>query len=441
MPGGGESFTAVGGVLEQSRVGRSWRLLVGSWSFVLGDRALRRFSLAAGAVWLLAAAAFFAVLGRLLAATGQGLEVVALSLVAYYPFTLLGVSIGVALVAGAAEVVGGGEPTVGGMVAAVRGRFRQIAAWSALVAGVGVLLDQVVQRLPWGGRLARTVLGAAWALATLFAVPILATEGCDVRECLRRSAHTFKRRWGEGTVGSLSIFAAVVVVSVPACVIMGAGAGALVSGAGGSWPYVALITGGVAMTAAGYGALVMRDLFAFALYRYVDGGAVVGGFREEDLCAGVRVRGAHRVAASLDACTEAGLRRGRSWILAGLGVYTGSLVIGAVIDPQVDWLVDAPVVVGTLVVAHGAFKAARVALRAGARRKTYIGLAVAAALQLLAILVYLIQTARDAEHGLPVAVWLIGVAALVPALAWAAAQARRARGRDDRVCERPARRA
>ena len=52
--------------------------------------------------------------------------------------------------------------------------------------------------------------------------------------------------------------------------------------------YVTLLGGAIALTGAGYAALVMREMFAFGLLRYVRTGVVVGGFRENDLRGGIR---------------------------------------------------------------------------------------------------------------------------------------------------------
>ena len=209
--------------MVEGRIARSWRLLTASWTLVLGDRGLRRFALLGGAVWIAASVAFFLALARLLAGPGRELEIVALSVLAYYPFTLLGVCVGVGLVAAAAELIDGRPPTVRGMAAVVRARFRQVAARSLLVAAVGVLLDQVVQRLPWGGRLARTVLGAARCSRYRSSRPRAATRA---QACAARRASS-RIDGAKQPLVRFRSFAAVVLLSIPACMALGAGAAAI----------------------------------------------------------------------------------------------------------------------------------------------------------------------------------------------------------------------
>ncbi|MDP8908644.1 MAG: hypothetical protein M3N47_05905 [Chloroflexota bacterium] len=78
-------------------------------------------------------------------------------------------------------------------------------------------------------------------------------------------------------------------LSLPACMALVARAAAIRDGAG-AWAYVTLLGGAVALAGAGYAGLVMREMFAFGLLRYVRTGVVVAGFRENDLQGGIRPR-------------------------------------------------------------------------------------------------------------------------------------------------------
>jgi hypothetical protein len=51
-----------------------------------------------------------------------------------------------------------------------------------------LLIGEIANRLPGGGRLAGWLMGAAWGLATIFAVPLLALEDARPVEALRGSA-------------------------------------------------------------------------------------------------------------------------------------------------------------------------------------------------------------------------------------------------------------
>jgi hypothetical protein len=155
-------------------------------------------------------------------------------------------------------------------------KLGQIAVWSLLAAGVGVLLHQLAERIPWGGRIASWLLGVAWGLLTIFAVPVLAIEGCGAPRCLRRSGELLRTRWGEAAAGGLSITAWMVACSIPAAILLCAGVALL--------PFAP--AAGVALLVAGFTALMLvsgvasaiRQVFAVALYHYAADGSVRGGF-------------------------------------------------------------------------------------------------------------------------------------------------------------------
>jgi hypothetical protein len=69
---------------------------------------------------------------------------------------------------------------------------------------VGLILRWLSERGSLG-RLATSLFGLAWNLATFLAVPILVTEGVSPIDAIRRSTELLKRTWGEQIVGNFSI--------------------------------------------------------------------------------------------------------------------------------------------------------------------------------------------------------------------------------------------
>jgi Family of unknown function (DUF6159) len=123
------------------------------------------------------------------------------------------------------------------------------------------------------------VLG--WALANLFAVPIIALEDCSAPEALKRSSHVVKKRWGEGIGGSLIIGAWTAIAVLLAIVVF------VVAAVATNDVLVvrdAVIVLGVLVLAAIVALqLVVRQTFAVALYRYATDGTARGPFAEHDL--------------------------------------------------------------------------------------------------------------------------------------------------------------
>jgi hypothetical protein len=197
---------------------------------------------------------------------------------AAWPLTFVGTFFNVALATAAAAALEGRRLSLRDALGASVRRVGQIALWSFLAAGVGVILRAIAERVPLGGRLATWIVGAAWGLVTFFAVPILALEGCTATACVTRSTRLIKGRWGEAVGGTVAITAWVVVAAVPAGVLMGLGLGLA-----GSARVVLVAVGAIVFVAVSALSGAVQQVFAVALYRYATAGHVRGGFSAPDL--------------------------------------------------------------------------------------------------------------------------------------------------------------
>jgi len=144
-----------------------------------------------------------------------------------------------------------------------------------------MLIEQIASRLPFIGSIAVRLVGLTWSLASMFAVPILATEGCSAPKCLRRSAALVKKHWGEGISGNVIITAWTVVAIIPVAFVLGVALAALRGDAGARAAVVATMVT-VLVLIAGAGA-VIRQTFGVVLYRYASTGTAGGGFTPDDL--------------------------------------------------------------------------------------------------------------------------------------------------------------
>jgi hypothetical protein len=66
-------------------------------------------------------------------------------------------------------------------------RIGRVAFWALITAGVGRLIAAVSRWLPFAPALTQLVLGAAWSLLTLFAIPVIAFEDRTALDGARRS--------------------------------------------------------------------------------------------------------------------------------------------------------------------------------------------------------------------------------------------------------------
>jgi hypothetical protein len=197
--------------------------------------------------------------------------------IAYWPSMFAGSFLGVALCAAAAAALDGRHLTLREALSVSVRRLGQIFVWSLLATGVGLLLEQLAARVPFGGKLVTWLAGMAWSLGTLLVLPIIALDGCMADECVRRSARLVKERWGEGVTGSLAIGAWGVVLAIPLAIVAVIVSAATHSRTATLAVYLPalILVGSLAGTAS--------RVFSVALYRFATSGTTDGPFPASDL--------------------------------------------------------------------------------------------------------------------------------------------------------------
>lgn len=266
---------------REGRISRSWRLTRTAWQVVRADRSLLALAIiaavtgAAGMVLILVLSDAFGNGGF-----SEG-RLVLVALVFAYPLTFVSVFFNTAIAAAAGAALEGRHLSLSEALAVPMRRLGQVALWALIAAAVGFVIEQLASRLPLGGSIVARLVGLAWSLASLFAIPVLALEGCSAPECLRRSAHVIKERWGEGIGGSVIITAWMALVILPVGVALAA-----VIVAAGDQPAVrdfAIALAILAIVAIVALQNVVRQTFAVALYRFATTNAPQGPFADGDL--------------------------------------------------------------------------------------------------------------------------------------------------------------
>ena len=207
---------------SEGRLRRSVRLTRTAWRLLRADRTMLVLAVAAAVLTVAGMVLVFGVGGYLHDPHPSRGRLAVVLLISAWPLTFAGTFLNVALAAAAATALDGGHLDLRAALRVAWTRLGQIAAWSLLAAGVGVLLSEIAQRIPGGGRLAPWVLGGAWPLVTIFAVPVLAIEGCGAP-----AASPARRRscaaGGEGAAGALGISALTGVAAIVPGILQGAG--------------------------------------------------------------------------------------------------------------------------------------------------------------------------------------------------------------------------
>lgn len=169
----------------------------------------------------------------------------------------------------------GGDPTVADGFRAARENLKSIVIWALISASVGLILRMIADRSKLLGQLIAKFLGAAWAIATYFVVPVMIFEKRGAKDSMASSTQLISRTWGESLVAAAGV----------GIVIMLLGVGGL------AFPIIGLFISPMA-AAIGLGVMVLywivlailssalTGIYRTGLYLYAREGKISSGFGE-----------------------------------------------------------------------------------------------------------------------------------------------------------------
>jgi uncharacterized protein DUF6159 len=276
---------------------RSWDLLGQSFAVLKSDRELMWLPVLS-AVFCLAATVTICSIGLLMVMPPGPLphdvaqqkllgQAMAPYIFLFYLVTYaLATYFNVALVSIASNRLGGGQATLNDGLQTAWKRKWSILQWALLAATVGMLLQMLERRLGLLGRIASRITGVVWTLASFFVVPLLAAEDMGPVEALYKSAHIFRKTWGEEVVGGFSFGLVFFLLALPGLLLplMGARLGptGMFTGLAVAAIYWLLLA--VVNSAA-------RGIFVAALYRYATQQEVSYGYHLDDLSSAWQPKG------------------------------------------------------------------------------------------------------------------------------------------------------
>jgi uncharacterized protein DUF6159 len=263
-----------------------------SWRILRSHRSLVSFPIL-GAAMALVLVGPPAVAGAYLADRGDTVPGALLGAVAIYLICFVSAYVGVGLAAAADAALRGEQVSLGTGMAVANRRLGAISGWALINALLSIVLRALETRSELAS-IAAALVGGAWSVVSLLAIPAIALEGVGPIDAIKRSGSLFKQHWGGRITGMAAIGIGVfLLVILPAIALMVVGV-LILSDAGseGVGAGAVLLALGAVLFAAGIvisGAL--RQIFAVALYRFTTTGEAVGGFEAADLQRAVRSRG------------------------------------------------------------------------------------------------------------------------------------------------------
>jgi hypothetical protein len=270
-----------------------------SWRVLRGHPALIAFPLV-GALVAVVLVGPPAGVGAWLLDRGDTVPGALVLVVALYLISFITAFMAVGLVATADAVMRGEDASFGYGMRIARSHLAAISGWALINAALSLVLGALESRGA-GGEIAAGLVGGAWTVVSLLAIPAIALEDAGPFRAIRRSASIFRQQWGGQVVGMAAIGIAVFLFGIlPALLIVAVGVGILSSGGGPGFAAgeIVLAVGIVAFAAAILVSTALRQVFAAALYRYATTGTAPTAFAESDLRSAVRVRGGGTVAAA-----------------------------------------------------------------------------------------------------------------------------------------------
>lgn len=275
-------------------ISTGWRLAKDSWRVLVADQSLAVFPILSF-LSATVALSIFLVPGLLLGERAQSEGIVAFyGLIGAYAATFCSIYFNVALAGAAHRSMAGHDTTVGQGLRVANTRLAPIASWAAVQLVVGLALsllesedDSVLVRIL--SKVAQTILGTAWGIATFLVVPVLAFEGLGPGAAFKRSLGLVRSRWGEGLAGNVGIGLAVMVYGgVPVAALIAYGVLGYGSSPGLASAALAIgVLGGIAVAVV---SSALNVIFRVALYRYALLGSTTEAFAEGDLAASFRKR-------------------------------------------------------------------------------------------------------------------------------------------------------
>ncbi|HTU16300.1 MAG TPA: DUF6159 family protein [Solirubrobacterales bacterium] len=271
------------------RIKSGWQLTKKSWRILSDEPGLIKFPLVGGLLALLVA---IVLIGPGLYFVDQGPEAlgIVLAAIGIYLAAFVNFYFAVGLAHNADQRMHGNEATFGEGMALASSRMSQIAGWAFVSTVVMTIVRWLQERFGIAGAILGGLVGAAWGILSFLAVPVIALEGTGPIATLKRCGTLVKSRWGEQITGTIAIGGAVFLFGIlPAMLFIVAGVVIWTTSAAGGVILIGL--GVMVFIVAALIQQALSTIFGVALYRYVAGQEVVGGFTTEEMESAVRTKG------------------------------------------------------------------------------------------------------------------------------------------------------
>ena len=211
---------------------RGFALAGQSWRTLRSHRSLLLFPVLGTALALVIVGPP-ALAGAYLADRGDTVPAALVGVLAVYLICFVSTFVGVGLAAAADAALRGEPGGLGyGMRLAAR-RLPAICGWAAINALLTIALRALESRSELAG-VAAALVGGAWSVISLLAIPAIALEDAGPVSAIKRSATLFKEHWGGRVTGMAAIGLGVFLLVMLPAILLGVAGVALLSDSNGA---------------------------------------------------------------------------------------------------------------------------------------------------------------------------------------------------------------
>lgn len=207
--------------MKTGRIARGWQIAKSSWNVLKLDKELALLPLISSVATIFIVVGLYALIISGLSTASRldlqysGIQTytaspwinVAIGIGVYFIITLIANFFSAAIIYGATQRFNGIDPTVKSSLNGARRKFYPLAGFSLLMSTVGLALQAIENRLPFGGAIVVWLVDAAWSTANIFAVPVIVLSEGSVHplEATKKSVQIIKQIWGESVVANVGI--------------------------------------------------------------------------------------------------------------------------------------------------------------------------------------------------------------------------------------------
>lgn len=275
------------------KISRAWKIAKMCWRVLMLDKELVVFPLLTIATCgILVVAAFgstfavgqFEAVFELLRPMNEDGSInfvsIAIDFAVYFVAYFVIIFFNAALIACAKIRFAGGDPTVMDGLKASVARLPQIFSWALVTSIVGFILQKAANNSDsMLGKIIFGLIGAAWAIASFFVVPIIVSEKLGPIDALKRSASVIRKTWGELIVAEVGMAVLVTLIVFPAFLMGFVGMFTLEFAPLLFIPIIVLVVAWVFLASLVYSTL--SSILRAALYVYATDGKIPEYFDED----------------------------------------------------------------------------------------------------------------------------------------------------------------